>query len=146
MGTWRLANYLIREIIERGVVNQAFVEKHCIFTAGVTDIGYGLRNTDKYAYPAERDVLAKQKRIRLSEAEGIAMGLKAGTEIEQKNSGGSAGKHWQIEFEEFKRHVAPYTLEFPRRSLKATLTKRLNPLRRVWCVLLTSCATRSVIF
>lgn len=111
-GDLAIANYLIREILHRNAVDQTFVEKHCIFTAGVTDIGYGLRNTDKYAYPAERDILQKQKRIILSKAEATAMGLTAGTEVEQKNAGGSAGAHWQIEFEEFKRAVEPYTLEF----------------------------------
>ena len=111
-GDLAIANYLIREIISRGAVDEDFVSKHTIFTAGVTDIGYGLRNTDKYAYPAERDILEKQKRIRLSPAEATAMGLKAGTEVEQKNSGGSAGAHWQIEFEDFKKGVEPYTLEF----------------------------------
>ena len=111
-GDLAIANYLIREIISRGAVDEDFVSKHTIFTAGVTDIGYGLRNTDKYAYPAERDILEKQKRIRLSPAEATAMGLKAGTEVEQKNSGGSAGVHWQIEFEEFRKAVEPYTLDF----------------------------------
>ena len=94
-GDLAIANYLIREIISRGAVDEDFVSKHTIFTAGVTDIGYGLRNTDKYAYPAERDILEKQKRIRLSPAEATAMGLKAGTEVEQKNSGGSAGAQLQ---------------------------------------------------
>ena len=117
-GDLAIANYLIREIISRGLVDKAFVEKHCIFTAGVTDIGYGLRNTDKYAYPAERDILEKQKRIRLSPAEATAMGLKAGTEVEQKNSGGSAGAHWQIEFEEFQKAVEPYTLDFVAKLVK----------------------------
>lgn len=111
-GDLAIANYLIREIISRGAIDEDFVSKHTIFTAGVTDIGYGLRNTDKYAYPAERDILEKQKRIRLSPAEATAMGLKAGTEVEQKNSGGSAGAHWQIEFEEFRKAVEPYTLDF----------------------------------
>lgn len=72
-GDLAIANYLIREIISRGAVDEDFVSKHTIFTAGVTDIGYGLRNTDKYAYPAERDILEKQKRIRLSPAEATAM-------------------------------------------------------------------------
>ena len=111
-GDLAIANYLIREIISRGAVDLEFVQKHTIFAAGVTDIGYGLRNTDKYAYPAARDILEKQKRIRLSPAKATAMGLKPGAEIEQKNSGGSAGAHWQIEFEEFKKAVEPYTLDF----------------------------------
>ena len=49
-----ILNFLQREIVKRGVMNREFVEKHCIFSTGVTDIGYGLRNTDKYARPAEK--------------------------------------------------------------------------------------------
>ena len=37
-----IMNYLLREIIERNAVNMDFVNKHCLFAAGVTDIGYGL--------------------------------------------------------------------------------------------------------
>lgn len=54
-----IANYLLREIIRRGRMNRKFVEENCIFCAGVTDIGYGLRNTDKYAHPAEHDVMER---------------------------------------------------------------------------------------
>ena len=52
-----ILNFVIREIIHRGKVNQEFVDAHCIFCAGVTDIGYGLRQTDKYAWPAEKDIM-----------------------------------------------------------------------------------------
>ncbi|MFU0842363.1 MAG: Periplasmic nitrate reductase [Burkholderia sp.] len=110
-----ILNFIIREIIHRGLVNKEYVEKNCVFATGVTDIGYGLPNTDKFAYAAERDVLAKQHKVKLSQAEGTAMGpmgFKAGQEVEQKNNGGSAGKHWQISYEEFARGVEPYTLDF----------------------------------
>ena len=107
-----IANYLLREIIRRGRMNRKFVEENCIFCAGVTDIGYGLRNTDKYAHPAEHDVMERQLRVRLDKWEAIAQGRAEGELVEQKNSGGSAGKHWQISQEDFKRAVDPYTLEF----------------------------------
>ena len=48
-----ILNFLQREIVKRGVMNREFVEKHCIFSTGVTDIGYGLRYTEKYARTAE---------------------------------------------------------------------------------------------
>ncbi len=67
-------NYIAREIVERGAVDEEFVKRYCVFAAGTTDIGYGLRtDTDKAA---------------------------------------SAGKHWLITFEEFKKGLAPYTLDY----------------------------------
>ena len=69
-----ILNFVIREIIHRGKVNQEFVDAHCIFCAGVTDIGYGLRQTDKYAWPAEKDIMAKQLSIKLDKWEAIGQG------------------------------------------------------------------------
>jgi len=40
-----ILNYIANHIIESGRVNQDFVDKHCNFKRGVTDIGYGLRPT-----------------------------------------------------------------------------------------------------
>jgi nitrate reductase NapA len=37
-----IMNFIARHIIEKGAVNQKFVDKHCIFAAGPEDIGYGL--------------------------------------------------------------------------------------------------------
>lgn len=107
-----ILNFILREIIRRGKVNQSYVEKHCIFCAGVTDIGFGLRNTDKFAFPAEKDVMARQLSVKLDKWEAVAQGRKEGEVVQQKNSGGTAGKHWKISFEDFKKGVEPYTLEF----------------------------------
>lgn len=107
-----IQNYIAREIIARGAVNQAFVDKHCIFATGPSDIGYGLRPTDQYAFPAEKDILAKQKVVTLDKNEAIAQRRKEGDRVEQKNAGAGAGSHWSITFEEFKRGVEPYTLDF----------------------------------
>jgi nitrate reductase NapA len=37
-----IMNFIARYMIEKGAVNQKFVDKHCAFAAGPTDIGYGL--------------------------------------------------------------------------------------------------------
>ena len=107
-----ILNFLQREILKRGVVDHDFVNKHCIFSTGVTDIGYGLRNTDKYARPAEKDTLAKQLVVKLDKYEAIGQGRKPGEVVEQKNSGGTAGNHWRITFEDYAKALEPYTLDF----------------------------------
>lgn len=106
-----IANFLIREILRRDLVNKSFVKDHCVFAAGVTDIGYGLPEPSKYSKPEELEILARQHKIRLNPDEARAMGLTAGQEIEQKNIK-SAGKHWEIDFDEFRKGVEPYTLDF----------------------------------
>ncbi len=40
-----ILNYIANHIIQKGAVNKAFVDKHCNFKRGMTDIGYGLRPT-----------------------------------------------------------------------------------------------------
>jgi nitrate reductase NapA len=37
-----IMNFIARHMIEKGRVNWDFVNKHCVFAAGPTDIGYGL--------------------------------------------------------------------------------------------------------
>lgn len=107
-----ILNYVLREIIKRDAVDHDFVNKHCIFAAGAMDIGYGMRPTDKYAFPAEKDVQAKQNVIKLDKYEAIAQGRKEGQEVKQTQQGAKAGSHWSITFEEFKKGVEPYTLDF----------------------------------
>ncbi|WNH12754.1 molybdopterin-dependent oxidoreductase [Thalassobellus suaedae] len=43
-----VANAICYEIIKNGWVNKSFVEKHCSFNKGLTDMGYGLE--DKYKF------------------------------------------------------------------------------------------------
>jgi len=106
-----IQNYIAREIIARGAMKKDFVEKHCVFATGPYDIGYGMRPTDKFAYPAEKDVQAKELKVTLDKYEAIAQRRKAGEVVEQKNTGNPAA-HWLISFEDFKRGVEPYTLDF----------------------------------
>ncbi len=106
-------NFIAREIVKRGAVDKAFVEKHCVFATGPTDIGYGLPATDALRFPAESDTLARQRVTTLTRDEAIAQGLDPSKKhvIEQKAAAG-AGAHWLISFDEFKKGLEPYTLDF----------------------------------
>jgi len=106
-------NYIAREIVSRGAVDTDFVEKHCVFAAGPTDIGYGMRGTDKFAFSDELDTQSRQRVVVLSREEAIAQGLDPDQDhtVEQKSAAG-AGAHWMITFDEFKAALEPYTLDF----------------------------------
>jgi len=108
-----LWNYIAREILARNAVDTEFVQKHCVFAAGPTDIGYGMRPTDGYAFPAEKDVQAKEREVSLTREEAVAQGLDPDAEhrVAQANTS-TAGKHWLIAFEDFRKGLEPYTLEF----------------------------------
>jgi nitrate reductase NapA len=104
-------NYVAREIVKRDAVDHDFVKKHCVFATGPYDIGYGMRGTSKYAYPAEKDTQAKELKVTLDKYEAIAQRKKEGQVVEQKNRAKPV-KHWQIGFDDFKKGVEPYTLDF----------------------------------
>ena len=106
-----IMNYIAREIVTRDAVNWDFVNKHCAFATGPTDIGYGMRGTDKFDYDAEKDTNGKELTMQLGSAEAIAQGKQAGATVEQKNRA-TPDKHWLITFEDFKKGVEPYTLDF----------------------------------
>jgi len=55
-GDLALANAICYEIVNNGWVNRSFIEKHCVFKKGKTNIGYGLE--DKFQFndePADMD-------------------------------------------------------------------------------------------
>ena len=106
-------NYIAREIIERGTYDQRFVEKHCVFATGPSDIGYGMRPSDTFALDAEKDTQKKEREVVLTREEAIAMSKASNpTQRVQQSNAGSAGKHWLISFEQFKKALEPYTLDF----------------------------------
>jgi nitrate reductase NapA len=106
-------NYIAREIVNRDAVDHGFVSKHCVFATGPRDIGFGMPPTDAHAFPAELDTLARQRVVTLTREEAIAQGLDPSEEhvVEQK-SAGKAGAHWLISYDEFKKGLEPYTLDF----------------------------------
>jgi len=106
-------NYIAREIVSRDAVDHDFVDAHCVFATGPRDIGFGMPPTDAHAFPAELDTLARQRVVTLTREEAIAQGLDPSEEhvVEQK-SATKAGAHWLITFDEFKKGLEPYTLDF----------------------------------
>ncbi|MCP4407692.1 MAG: nitrate reductase catalytic subunit NapA [Gammaproteobacteria bacterium] len=106
-----LWNYIAREIVNRDAVNHDFVKKHCVFATGPYDIGYGMRGTTKYAFEAEKDVMAKELEVTLDKYEAIAQRRKPGEKVKQNNRKKPV-KHWMIGFEDFKKALQPYTLDF----------------------------------
>jgi nitrate reductase NapA len=124
-----IMNYLAREIVKRNAVNWDFVNKHCVFAAGPTDIGYGMRDSTSLAFEAEKDTNAKELVNRLSAAEAAAQGRQSGAQVEQK-SRASADMHWLIGFEDFKKGVEPYTLDFVAELAKGDAEESLDEFKR----------------
>ncbi len=106
-----LWNYLAREIVKRGAVDRDFVDRHCVFAAGVTDIGFGMRRVDTFAAASEKDTQARELEIELDREEAIGMGRSPGSKVRQEHAD-DPGFHWLISFEDFQRALEPYTLEF----------------------------------
>jgi len=127
-----ILNYIAREIVYNNpkAIDQDFVNKHCIFTAGFPNIGYGMRaNVTHPKYdPKELDTAAKQKSKVVSESEGVTLqyfGVKAGDTLEMDKAGAAAA-HWQITFDEFKKALEPYTLDFVAKLAKGDKNESLD--------------------
>jgi nitrate reductase NapA len=112
-----IQNYILREIVNRpGAIDWDFVNQNCVFATGFVDIGYGLRpKIDHPKYKkAELDTASKEAFKIMTKDEAIAMGalgIKEGDRMEMKNTA-KAGAHWAISFEDFKKGLEPYTLDF----------------------------------
>jgi nitrate reductase (cytochrome) len=112
-----IQNYLLREIVNRpAAINWDFVNQNCVFATGFVDIGYGLRpKIDHPKYKKEElDTASKEAFKIITKDEAIAMGalgIKEGDKMEMKNTG-KAGVHWAISFDDFKKGLEPYTLDF----------------------------------
>lgn len=110
-------NYIAREIVYNAPesIDWDFVNKYTVFTAGVVDIGYGMRSADHPNFTEkEKETVRKETAKRLSKAEGKTlsyMGYEEDDVMEMKNRS-SAVKHWKISFADFKKALDPYTLDF----------------------------------
>ncbi len=106
-------NYVAREVVERGAVDRAFVDRHCVFATGPADIGFGMRATDKFAYAAEKDTQARESVVVLTREEAIGRGLDPDARHERRQADAAApDRHWRISFDDFRKALAPYTLDF----------------------------------
>jgi len=128
-----LWNYLAREIVYNHpeAIDWDFIKKNIIFTAGPVNIGYGMRRKGEKSLTPERPdgsagkYSAKEMEIIKHEMEHVVSkdeapalapyGYKAGDKME--NTAGTL-KHWEISFEEYKRSLEPYTLDYVARVAK----------------------------
>lgn len=117
-------NYIAREIVYNHpeAMDKKFIKDHCVFATGYIDIGYGMRNNLNHPKfkESEKDTVAKEDVNTLDEEEATSLsylGVKAGDKLEMKHQG-VADKNWEISFEEFKKGLTPYTLEYTAKVAK----------------------------
>ncbi len=112
-----IMNYIARKIVYemQDAIDWDFVKKYTVFATGPVNTGYGMRTANHPKFTdKERETVKGQSSKIVSKAEGKTLaylGYKEGDTMEMKNAKG-AGKHWQISFEEFKKGLEPYTLDF----------------------------------
>ena len=131
-----IMNYIAHEIVfdRPEAINKEFVDKYCVFATGYADIGYGMR--DKVDHPkyksAELDTAGKEAVKVLTSDEATALGylnLKAGDKLEMKHAG-EADAHWLIGFEDFKKGLAPYTLDFVAALAKGNMDEPIEEFKK----------------
>ncbi|MBI5937823.1 MAG: nitrate reductase catalytic subunit NapA [Betaproteobacteria bacterium] len=114
-GDLAIQNYIAREIIKRGAVNKAFVDKHAVFATGPYDIGYGFRpaKADQFASAKEMEVVKNEQEHVIDKWEAIAQRKKEGEVVKQTNIlGPKPAADWAISFEDFARALEPYDADF----------------------------------
>ncbi len=89
-----ILNYIQNYIVNSGAMNRDFVEKHVEFASTVTDIGYGLRPTHAL------------------EVKAVNASHKAGKD----GALDPAGFKDKIGFEEYKKLLEPYTLDYAHKA------------------------------
>jgi len=115
-----LWNYIAREIVYNypESIDWDFVNKHMIFCSQPVNTGYGMRRSDEKSIKdgkytdLEMETISKEMRKVVSEAEAPALepfGYKEGDMMENKPAG---LKHWEISFEEYKKFLDPYTVDY----------------------------------
>ena len=109
-------NYIARTIVydHPDSIDRDYVDKHTVFATGHADIGYGMRgDVDHGMYrDAEKDTALKEARKTLTGDEITALAhLDTETDMEMTHQG-TAGAHWTISFDDFKKALAPYDLDY----------------------------------
>ncbi len=132
-----LWNYVAREIVYNypDSIDWDFINKHIVFTAGPVNIGYGMRRAGekslkdgKYG-PKEMEIIKKEMSKKVSPLEAPALepyGYKEGQEM--KNRAGTLA-HWHISFEEYKKSLEPYTLDYVAKVAKGDPDESLESLK-----------------
>ena len=119
-------NYVAREIVYNHpeAIDWDFIKKHIVFCASPVNMGYGMRRKGEKSLKdgkytaAEMETVSKEMSKIVSEKEAPALapyGYKAGDKMVNKPAG---LKHWHISFEEYKKFLEPYTLEYTAKIAK----------------------------
>jgi nitrate reductase NapA len=131
-----ILNYIAREIIYKRpeVIDWDFVNNNCIFATGPVDIGYGMRSSADHPKfsPGERDTVAREVSKTVTKEEAHAwssLGIKAGSKLEMKNTKKPV-KHWAISFDDFKKGLEPYTLDFVAKLAKGDPEESLSEFKK----------------
>ena len=131
-----IQNYILREIIYNRpeAIDWDFVNNNCVFATGHVDIGYGLRpKTDHSKYKkSELDTAGKEAFKIITKDEATAMGtlgIREGDRMEMKHAA-TADAHWAISFEDFKKGVEPYTLDFVAALAKGDADESLEDFKK----------------
>lgn len=127
-------NYIAREIVYNHpeAIDWDFVKKNTIFATGFANIGYGMRteaDAKKNGY-SEKELVINRKEdakvISEKEAPGLAhLGVKAGDTMKMDKAG-AAAVHWEISFEDFKKGLEPYTLEYVAKIAKGNPDEKIE--------------------
>ncbi|MEQ1897059.1 MAG: nitrate reductase catalytic subunit NapA [Vicinamibacterales bacterium] len=123
-------NYIAREILATDAVDWPFVRQHCVFAAGPSDIGYGMRGDEAAMTPAEREIRRLEQERPLTREEAIGQGRGRGAEPVAQLSRGRAGDHWLITLEQFREAVRPYTLDFVSRLARGNRDEPIEQFQR----------------
>ena len=133
-----LWNYIAREIVYNHpeAIDWDFVKKHIVFAASPVNMGYGMRTSDEKSikdgkYSAkEMEIISKemQKVVSATEAPALApYGYKEGDMMVNKNAGLA---HWEIPFEEYKKFLEPYTLDYVAKISKGDPDEDINEFKK----------------
>jgi nitrate reductase NapA len=113
-------NYIAREIVYNHPesIDWDFVKQYIVFASQPVNIGYGMRRTGEQALKdgkysdLEMETVSKEMEKVVSQKEAPALapfGYKAGDVMKNQPAG---LKHWEISFEEYKKFLDPYTLDY----------------------------------
>ena len=113
-------NYIAREIVYNNpeAIDWDFVKQYIVFASQPVNIGYGMRRAGEKALKdgkysdLEMEIVDKEMQKVVSQKEAPALapfGYKAGDVMKNEPAG---LKHWEISFEEYKKFLAPYTLDY----------------------------------
>jgi len=111
-------NYIARELVYNAPesIDWKYVKENCVFATSWVDTGYGMRNNVNHPKfrESEKDTVAKEVSKKVGALEGPALkpfGYESGETMKMTHNA-TAAENWVITFEEFKRGLAPYTLDY----------------------------------